>query len=366
MSEFVTESQADLQAPSSRDGRPHVLVVGAGAVGTLLGTILGTGGYKVTLVRIFEPDSTRPVELIRPDGSRRTVPVTRVTRTESAARPDLILVAVKQPALREALLPTLGWPEVPTITVENGVGAEETAAAARPRAPVLAGSLTAPVQLASEDVVRWMGRGGIGLAGVMPSAVPHLAPLAEAFGQAGLRACILPDYRSMKWSKLLANLVANASGAILDMDAAAIYSDPRLFDLERRQVLEALAVMRTLGLHPVTLPGAAVPWLARCFRLPSPVGRPVLGRIVGGARAGKSASLRILVASAPPGGPAPEHSEAPWLNGAVARAGDSAGQPAPVNAALAALVDEVASDPARRAWFRGHPERLVAELPPRG
>jgi hypothetical protein len=42
--------------------------------------------------------------------------------------------------------------------------------------------------------------------------------------------------------------------------------------------------------------------------------------------------------------------------------GERAGVPAPVNARLAALVSEVAADPARRAWFRGHPERLLAEL----
>jgi 2-dehydropantoate 2-reductase len=343
----------------------HVLVVGAGAVGTLLGTILGSAGYRITLVRIFEPDSDRAVDLVRPDGSRVTIPVRRVTRTETSSPPDLVLVAVKQPAVAEALRPTLAWPGVPTLTVENGIGAEEAAAAVRPGAPILAGSLTAPVRLASEDEVQWLGRGGIGLAGVNPAAGPHLAPLAEAFARAGLRSRILPDYRSMKWSKLLANLVANASGAILDLDADAIYRDARLFDVERRQALETLAVMRRLGLGPVAIPGAAVPWLARGYRLPPLLGRPILSRIVGGARAGKSPSLRLLVRAAPLDGPAPEPSEAPWMNGAVARAGSEVGCPAPINARLGALVDEVAADPARRAWFRGNAERLLAELPPR-
>jgi hypothetical protein len=50
------------------------------------------------------------------------------------------------------------------------------------------------------------------------------------------------------------------------------------------------------------------------------------------------------------------------MNGAVARAGAERGVATPVNSCLAALVDEVAADPERRAWFRGHPERLLAEL----
>jgi 2-dehydropantoate 2-reductase len=163
----------------------------------------------------------------------------------------------------------------------------------------------------------------------------------------------------MKWSKLLTNLIANASGAILDMDAQEIYRDPRLFDIERRQLLEALAVMRGLGYGPVSIPGAPVPWLARCIRLPAPLSRPILGRIVGGARAGKAPSLLLHLRSAPPDGPSPEQTEVGWMNGAIVWAGAGVRVPTPVNACLAALVEEVAQDPQRRAWFRRNPGRLV-------
>jgi 2-dehydropantoate 2-reductase len=336
--------------------------VGAGAVGSFLGALLGSAGHDVTLVRIFEPDSSRPIDLVRPNGARVTVPVLRVTRTQDARAPDLILVAVKMPALREALAPTLLWPSVPTLTVENGIGAEEIAAQVRPGAPILAGSLTAPIRLASEDEVVWMGKGGLGLAAVTSNAETLLRGLVADFQAAGLRAAQLPDAGSMKWSKMLANLLANATGAILDMDADLIYRDRRLFSIERRQLLEAIEVMARLGLRPVALPGAAIPWLARGFRMPPWLGRPILTRAVGGARAGKSPSLRIHVRSAAPDGAASEPTEAPWMNGAVARAGAELGIPTPVNARLAELVEEVASDPHRRAWLRGHPERLAAEL----
>ncbi len=349
---------SDEAAPPPR----RVLVVGAGAVGSFLGALLGSVGDDVTLVRIFEPDSERPIDLVRPDGRRVTIPVRRVTRTQDAPAPDLILVAVKMPALRDALSPTLLWPSVPTLTVENGIGAEEIAAQVRPGAPIVAGSLTAPIRLASEDAVEWMGRGGLGLAAATPDAEPLLQGLTAEFRGAGIRAARLPDARSMKWSKLLANLLANATGAILDMDAERIYRDKRLFAIERRQILETLAVMAGLGLRPVALPGAPVPWLARGFRMPAWLGRPILTRAVGGARAGKAPSLRIHVGSAPPDGAASEPTEAPWMNGAVARAGAELEIRTPVNARLAELVDEVASDPQRRAWLRGHPERLIAAL----
>ncbi len=151
-------------------------------------------------------------------------------------------------------------------------------------------------------------------------------------------------------------------GAILDMDADAIYRDPRLFDVERRQILEALTVMKRMDIRPVPLPGAPVPWLARGLMLPAWLGRPIMTRVVGRARAGKAPSLRIHVRSAAPDAPCAEPTEVAWMNGAVARAGAELGVATPVNARLAALVDDVATNPERRAWLRGHPERLLAEL----
>ncbi len=337
-------------------------MVGAGAVGSFLGALLGSAGHDVTLVRIFEPDSERPLTLVRPDGSRTTVPVHRFTRTEDAPAPDLILVAVKMPVLREALLPTLRWPKVPTLTVENGIGAETIAAEARPQAPMLAGSLTSPIRLASEDEVEWMGRGGLALAAVTDAARPMVRQLLDDFGRAGLRVRELPAAAPMKWSKLLANLIANATGAILDLDAGAIYRDSRLFDVERRQMLEAVAVMRRLGVAPVSLPGAPIPWLVRGMRLPAPLGRPIMALVVGGARAGKSPSLRLHVQSAPPDEPCAEPTEVAWMNGAIARFGGELGVVTPVNARLADLVEEVAAQPDRRSRLRHHPERLLAEL----
>ena len=340
----------------------RVLVVGAGAVGSLLGGLLGSVGYDVTLVRIFEPDSERPLILIRPDGTRSTIPVRRFTRTADAPEPDLILVAVKMPALREALGPTLRWPAVPTLTVENGVGAEEIAAEVRPAAPQLAGSLTAPARLVSEDEVEQMGRGGLALAAANEAARPLVSGLVDDFRRAGLRVAARPAAPPMKWSKLLANLIANATGAILDMDADVVYRHPGLYDLERRQLLEAVAVMAGLGLRPVALPGAPIPWLVRGIRLPGWLGRPIMARVVGGARSGKSPSLRLHICSTPPDAPSAEQTEVAWMNGAVTVAGARVGLATPVNARLADLVDEVAADPGRRAWFRGHPERLLAEL----
>jgi 2-dehydropantoate 2-reductase len=231
-------------------------------------------------------------------------------------------------------------------------------ATARPEAGLIAGSVTVSVERAGDGSVTRLNRGGVGLARVRGDVDGLLADLIAALAAGGLRTARIDDAAAMKWSKLLANLVGNATSAIVDLPPAELYADPRVFAIERRQLLEALAVMRRLGLSPVALPGADVRLLALGFRLPPVVARPILQRVVGSARGGKDPSLRVHARS----GVGP--SEVDWLNGAVASAAEGIGGVAPVNKALTKLLHEVLADPARREWFRGRPDRLVEAVGP--
>jgi 2-dehydropantoate 2-reductase len=334
------------------------LVVGGGAIGTLLAWALTEGGREVAIVRrgLGSAKGRAEVTVIDRDGARRTASVGELrTPDDLGSPPEVIVFAVKMFDLEAAAASCDVWPSSPSLTVANGVGAEAVVAGLRPRAPLIAGSITVSVEPSAERTVRRLNRGGIALAPVAGDATV-IDGLLAAFDRAGLRTARKADAAAMKWSKLLANLVGNASSAILDLSPAEVYAHPGTFGVERRQLLEALAVMRLLGLAPVALPGADVRWLALAARLPAAISRPILRRIVGGARGGKDPSLRLHVRSG--SGP----SEVAWLNGAVAREADRLDLRAPINRGLAELVDAVVSDPDRRAWFRGRPDRLVEAL----
>lgn len=340
----------------------RVVVVGPGAVGTFLGAALARGGAAVTLVGRGQgaPAMLRVVLEDPPDGTV-TVEVTQATAGDPPTEPpDLIVLAVKAFDLEGALGTAATWPEAPVLTVQNGVGAEAMALAAR-TSPVIAGSLTASV-VPIRGGVRRLRRGGLGLAAVRDESAGRLAAVAAAFAEGGLATRVYPDPVAMKWSKLVANLVGNASGAILDMDPRAIYRDGSSFDVERRQLLEVRAVMHALGASPVNLPGAGVRSLLLGVRLPAWLGRPLVARGIGGARGGKSPSLRLHVRGGEGSRPQPGPTEVGWLNGEVAREAALHGLEAPVNAALARLVDEVASDRERAGWFAGRPDRLRAAV----
>jgi 2-dehydropantoate 2-reductase len=344
-----------------------ILVVGAGAVGSFIGATLAAGGRDVTLLgRAMSAPAgsraagvSREIALVGPGDETRSAAVTLAGSVEAlSTAPELLVTAVKMNDLDGAIETIARWPDVPVLALENGIGADEMLRAAG-RNDIIAGSLTTSIELDRGSwTVRRRSRGGIGLAPVSGDVEGTIGQLVTAFEAGSLRARRLPNGPQMRWSKLLANLLGNATSAILDLDAGDVYHNVGLFAVEWRQLREALAAMRGLGLSPAALPGSDVRALAVAARLPGPMVRPVMARVVAMGRGGKSPSLRRHLQHG--GGP----SEVDWLNGAVAATARRLGLPAPVNAGLAELVSECSRDAERWAWFRGRPERLLAALAP--
>jgi 2-dehydropantoate 2-reductase len=337
------------------------LVIGGGPVGTLLGWALATGGETVALIRRGAPAGGERATLtvIRPDDGSASVDVAAapsVARAGGGEAPDWVLLAVKAFDVEDVLSSLPPWPTTTLVSVQNGIGTEEAVLGHRPDGPLVAASLTASVELEAEGRVRWRRPGGIGLAAVRGVAGVTPAHLATSFSAAGLTAQEYPDWRSMKWSKLVGNLVANATSALLDLAPAELYADPVVYELERDQLREAFAVMRALDLRPVALPGADIPRLELALALPARISRPILGRVVGDARGGKDPSLRMGMAASA------GRSEIGWLNGAVARAGATVGVATPVNAALAGLAERALDDEALRDRLRRNPAALAAAV----
>ena len=335
------------------------LVVGSGAVGSFVAWALAAGGRDVAIVRrsLGGPPRTADLTVIDPKGTPSTVSVTEVAAPgDLAAPPELIVVAVKVFDVEAAALSCAAWPSAVGLTVSNGVGAEEIVRRVRPGAGLIAGSVTASVEATGERSVARLNSFGIAVAPAAGDTRALVDALTAAFRAAGLRATTIDDARAMKWSKLVANLAGNATSAIVNRLPNEVYRDRRGYEVERRQLREALAVMRRSGLRVVALPGADVRLLDLATRLPSAVARPILTRIVGGARGGKGPSLLLTAQSGA------TRSEVDWLNGAVARAAADLGGSAAINRRLSELVAEVLTDPDRRAWFAGRVDRLATEV----
>jgi 2-dehydropantoate 2-reductase len=355
----------------------RVLVFGAGAIGSFLGHRLARDGHDVTLVararyvgavrqhglRLCEvgpgaadtgEGSEPPLDVVHPEAVERLEHLPQDRRTW-----DLILLTVKAydaQSAAQALAPHVK-PGVPLLIVQNGVGGEDLVRAVLPDAALISGVMTLSVSVLGLGCVRLeTTRGGLNLANVTAGQQPVRA-WADLFAAAGLRVATYPDYRALKWSKLLLNIQANAIPAILDWSPAAVFADRRLFAAERAAFLEAVSVMRALNLDPVGLPGYPVPLLVRAMEwLPAPVLRLVLTRLVASGRGDKRPSLQMDLASGQ------KSSEVLYLNGAVARHAQPLGVPVPVNCCLADVLMGIVVGRIDWETLRGRPDRLLAML----
>ncbi len=325
----------------------RILVYGAGAVGSLLGGKLAYGGDDVMLlgrrphvVAVLN----RGLRIIWPEGEEITVKVDAASQLSEAlagwGRPDLVVLTVKafdtEKSARElgALLPS----STPVVSFQNGMGNEEVLAKGLGQDRVVAGITTISVSLLEPGTVRQnSSRGGLGLAPVS-SEVPEMGEFAVRCREAGFPVRIYQNYRAMKWSKLLLNIMGNAIPALTASNPASVYMDPRLFRLERRAFLEALAVMRCQSIASVNLPGFPVRWLAVAMQhLPDPVLRLLLAGQVKGGRGKKPPSLQLDLQRGR------RRTEIGWLNGAIAREGERLGLDVPINAKITELLESVAS-----------------------
>jgi 2-dehydropantoate 2-reductase len=240
----------------------------------------------------------------------------------------------------------------PTCCFSNGVDNEPALVALLgPRRVVAATVTTAVGRRAPGDVVLERLR-GIGIAATHPLA----GSLVQALNAASLHARPIANPAAMKWSKLLTNLLANATSAILDMTPSQVLQDRQLYGLEVAMLRECLAVMRAQHIPVIDLPGVPVRTLALAVRLPTFLSKPLVSRVAGGGRGGKMPSFHIDLHSGR------GQSEVDYLNGAVVRSGEQYAVATPVNAFLTELLDSLTLGTTDLAEYAKQPSRLLATL----
>jgi len=330
------------------------LVYGAGAVGGYLGASLALAGFPVAFF-----DRPEVAARLRAAGltleasgtSRRIDALALANRLDRLPTPpDVVLLTVKAydcAAAAEQM--RLGLPPtVPVVCVLNGIGNEATLAAALGAERVIAASLTSAIQRLDVGMLRVAKSRGIGLA----STHALSAGLEADFASAGLHPRLYRDAEGMKWSKLLSNLVANATSAILDWSAEEVFRHRDLYRLEVEALRETVRVMRALGHRPVNLPGVPAGLLGAAVFLPDWITHPILFRAAAGGRGEKRPSFAYDVGRG--------RSEVGWLNGAVVEHGQRLGIPTPASRVLTEVLTMLVEGKRGAAAYRGRPEALLA------
>jgi 2-dehydropantoate 2-reductase len=296
----------------------RVVIVGAGALGGLVGALLHRAGESVAFVARGEALARvreRGIEVQSPLGDATTGPLPAAESPAALGVADLVLVAVKAFQVRDlapALRPLVG-PSTCVLTTQNGVQvADELAAVlgqavavgvwhvlARSRGPASVVHRGPPPRLA-------MGERPGG-----PS--PRLQALLPLFGRAGIQASVDEQLPGAQWEKLLFVEPFGVVGAAARQPIDVLRALPETRALLEAAMEEVASVARARG---VTLQeGAVARSLARLDALPE----------------GATASLHRDLAEGRP-------SELEEQTGVLLRLAREAGLPLPVHQTLYALL----------------------------
>jgi 2-dehydropantoate 2-reductase len=363
MSMELTESANHL------NGKLKVLVFGAGAIGTYIGGSLALAGQQVIFV-----EQLKVVEELRQRGLRLDLTLDKRRQMKDASRVDpasFVIVSSLEEALRygpfdvalfalksfdtqsalEGIKP-FAEKMPPILCLSNGVSNEPDIAAALGRDKVIYGTVTSAVgRRGAGDIVLERLR-GMGVA----KGHPLSEKLNNIFNAAFLNSQLFDDANSMKWSKMLTNLLANPTSAILDMTASQVFANRGLYKLEIEMLRECLAVMEAQGFKVVDLPGTPVRALAFATTLPLWLSKPLISRAAGAGRGAKMPSFHIDLYSGR------GKSEVEYLHGEVVRAGEKCNVPTPVNKVLTETLMALTNKEIPLEDFSHKPEILLSKV----
>lgn len=346
----------------------RILVIGAGAIGCLLGGKLAQASNTVTLVgrhAFAEAVRLHGLQLSDEQGEHLITNVRAVTSLADAYDGpdtfyDLAVLTVKsydtENAVAEliAAAPPDARPAV--LSMQNGIGNEAIVARSIDPACIIAGTLTTPVSVLTPGHIK-IDRPSYTLA-ISPWTKNVSTTLIDAthhaFAAAGFSVHTYERAAGLKWSKLLLNMMGNATSAILDQVPGELFNDSRLLDLEIAAWREAFAVMRAAQISPVNLNGYPLSLLARLINfVPNAALRPILRRQAARARGSKAPSLLIDLRSGK------TRSEIDYLNGAVVANGERYKVPTPVNRVLTEIYRRLLSMPEERSIWRNQADQLL-------
>jgi 2-dehydropantoate 2-reductase len=238
----------------------RILVVGAGALGGLVGAHLSEAGEDVILLEIDENRAALLNEeglFITEEGKgERKVDIKVITSLGGIDPVDLVFVSVKTyqtEAAVNGVLPVIG-DHTRVLSMQNGIGNTDVMAGILGPEKVLSGITYHSIQHTGPNKLRYrVGIKPIQIAPYQGKPGPEVEKIGEVFRQAGLNTDVVRNIDHVIWQKLLHNAVVNPVSAVTGLNCNQLLDDPDLQAMMREICMEIIAVMEARGV-PIVNP----------------------------------------------------------------------------------------------------------------
>ena len=308
-----------------------IAVLGAGAMGSMLGAYLQLGGADVTLLvrrKELAEKMANPGIVMRSytgaDGEKSEtdpIPMKAACSCEGLEKQDAVLIMVKGCDTKSALegAASIIGEDTKIITLQNGIGNTDIIAESVNKDNIYYGCVNMSAIMSAPAV---LDTGLFGDVNVVFGSVTKGEEqkkfgdeLASIFNASGIKAAYTEDIDTEVWYKLLVNIAVNAGCGIVRLRGGEAGNDQDFTLLAVDMLKEAIAVGASCGVN-----------LDFNYFMTHilPVARKTSGLHY------PSMAQDMLMKKAP--------TEIEFINGAVERLGKKAGVPTPVNTTISRLV----------------------------
>ncbi|HEA68568.1 MAG TPA: 2-dehydropantoate 2-reductase [Desulfobacterales bacterium] len=295
-----------------------IAIIGAGAMGSVYGGLLGAAGCEVWLLDIWQEH----IDVIRKKGitvkgasSNRRVRVHATTSPEDIGLCDLVVIATKAHDIEAALknTPMMG-PETIVLSIQNGIGnAERIEKIIGPQNLLIGIAEGFGASVVKPGEVYHHGWAMIHLGEYRAGLSKRTAQLAAVWKSAGFNIKVSKDIHSVIWGKLTRNVAFSAICTIAGLRIGQVIKNASAWQIALACAREAKDTALAKG---IVLPYKDPSRWLKAFAAKIPEAKP---------------SMLIDVEAG-------RKSEIDALNGAVVKEAESHGVYAPANTIMTTLV----------------------------
>jgi 2-dehydropantoate 2-reductase len=233
-----------------------IVILGAGALGTVLGAHLARAGEDVTLIA-----RGQRAAYLQAYGATLTglvdfaVPITVVTDPQQVHETDVLIVTVKTYDMVSALHSVEHLHVASVLSLQNGVLKDEQLAQTFGWDKVLGAMTHFSAEVLPTGTVRFRTNQGVYLGALPAGMSPRLQTLGDLFVRVGIAVKVTPHIQSFEWSKYVAWVCLMAPAVLTRVESYKILQDPQMASITAALLHEMapLATIRGLALHDIAL-----------------------------------------------------------------------------------------------------------------
>lgn len=316
-----------------------IAVIGAGAVGSVIGGLLSQAGEDVTLIgRKSHVDAISQNGLLLEGPYGKRVINLKVSE-DLDFKPDLALLTVKTQDVEPSIRKIQSFlSNAPVITLQNGVQSDDLVAGILGKENIISSVVifhSLFIEPGKATYSNFSSKVAL-LIGEPFGSKKNRLQIYSTLLNRGLPTSTSEDIRGAHWTKLLWNL-NNALPAITGLPIQEGNQYPGIRRLNIDLMKEGLEILKLAGIRTAPVPGIPLSLMKIMVKMPLPISSFIVKTKT--KSLGKIAVLGSTLQSIKRG----KSTEIDYLNGEIVNIGKKMGIPTPVNSAVVDLIHQVES-----------------------